>query len=44
VDQHTKKNCGKVKTALETAGKTYSPIYKRACTILAAEKDPGLGF
>ena len=44
MDQRTKDNWQKVKTALEEAGKTKSLIYQRACAILATGKDPGPGF
>jgi hypothetical protein len=44
MDQKTKDNWEKVKSALETAGKINSWIYKRACAIVATGKDPGPGF
>lgn len=40
MDQHTLDNWRKVKEALETAGKTDSFFYTRACAILRGEKDP----
>lgn len=44
MDDKTKQNWEKVKTALEAANKTDSPIYKRACTIVLTGHDPGPGF
>ena len=40
MDEHTLDNWRKVKEALESAGKTDSFFYVRACAILGGEKDP----
>jgi hypothetical protein len=41
IDQHTRDNWLKVKTALENAGKTDSPFYSRAAAIVNGGADPG---
>lgn len=40
MDKHTRENWQKIKKALESAGKTDSYFYTRACTILTRGYDP----
>jgi len=41
MDDRTRENWVKVKTALEAAGKTDSPFYARAVAVVMTGRDPG---
>jgi hypothetical protein len=41
MDDQTRQNWLKVKTALEAAGKTESHFYKRAVAVSKGQEDPG---
>jgi len=44
MNDRTRENWAKVKEALERAGKTSSPFYTRAVTVLTTGRDPGPDF